>query len=111
LLERSVLRSETKHAAIGAQILLRGTVHEVIIVLVGNRAECAGLVGTVNALAFLHVAPLVRGQRLVGVEIDAPGPAIIIAGPYPNVPTEGVSAKGRNECEPRKEPLRHAPVI
>src|SRR5262249_50151009 len=111
LLERRVLRGETKHATIGAQILLRRTVHEVIIVLVGNRAEGAGLIGTMNALAFLHVASLDHGQRLVGVKIDAPGPAIIIVDRYPNVPTEGVIAEGRNKREPRKEPLRDAPVI
>src|SRR5215472_15769802 len=99
-LQRSILGGESEHAAIGALVLLRLAIHEVIVVLVRERTECAGLIGAVDSLALLHVAPLLGRQRLTGVKIDAPGPAIVVVNRHPDVTAEGMVAKRRNQGEP-----------
>src|SRR5262249_59483705 len=85
LLQRGILDSDAEDAAIGALVLLRTAVDQVIVVLVGQWPERAGHVRAMDALALPHVAPLVLGQRPVGAEVDAPGPAMLIVDRPPDV--------------------------
>src|SRR5215469_1054147 len=45
------------------------------------------------------------------MEIDAPGPTIVVVDRYPNMPAKRMVSEWRYQSEPRKEPLRDAPVI
>src|SRR5262249_33430399 len=78
LLQRSILHGDAEDAAIGALLLLCAAIDEVVVVLVCQRPERPGRVRAMDALAVLHVAPLLIGQRTVGAEVDAPGPAMVV---------------------------------
>src|SRR5262245_44565336 len=99
-LQRRILDGEAEHAAVGAVFLLRAAVDEIVVVLVCQRAERAGLVRAVDAFAFLHVVPFLVGQRLLRMEIDAPGPAIVIVDRHPDMAAERVIAERRDQREP-----------
>src|SRR5262245_4228112 len=110
-LQRRVLNGEPEDAAVGALLLLRTAIDEIVVVLVGQRAERAGLVGTMDAFALLHVMAFLGGQRFARMEVDAPGPAIVIVDWHPDVAAERMVAERRDQREPRKQPLRDAPVV
>src|SRR5437762_9335274 len=75
LLQRSVLARETGDAAVGLARLLRGAVHQIVVVLVGERTERARLVLAVNAGTGAHGVDLAPGERAHRVEVIGPGPA------------------------------------
>jgi two-component system, LuxR family, sensor histidine kinase DctS len=79
--------------------------------LAGNVPIGARLVFAVDSPADFHVAALLVGQRLVRVEVDAPGPAVVIVDRHPHVTPQRVLAERRDQREPREQPLRDAPVI
>jgi hypothetical protein len=64
----------------------------------------------VHAAAILQVLPFLGGQRLVDVEVDAPGPAVVVVDGHPHVAAEHVVAERRDQREPREDELRDAPV-
>src|SRR6516162_2635908 len=79
LLQRCVLDGKSEHAAVGAPVFLRAAIDEIIVILVGQRPErAAGLIGAVDTFAFCHGTTLLLRQRLAGMEVDAPCPAIVV---------------------------------
>jgi hypothetical protein len=109
-LQRGILHREAEHAAVGAVLLLRLAVEQIIIVLVRLRPKGAGLVLAVDTPPLLHVAALLCGELLLRMEIDAPGPAVFVVDRYPHMAAERVLAEGRYQREPRKQPLGNAPI-
>src|SRR5262245_34323865 len=110
-LQRRILNGEAEDAAVGALLLLRTAIDEIVVVLVGQRTERAGLVGTMDAFALLHVMAFLGGQRFARMEVDTPGPAIVIVDRHPDVAAERMVAERRDQREPRKQPMRDAPVV
>ena len=45
------------------------------------------------------------------MEVDAPGPAVVIVDRHPDVSGQRVRPERRNQREPREQPLRDAPVV
>ncbi len=64
-----------------------------------------------DALAELHVVALLVRERLLGMEVDAPGPAAVVVDWHPDVAAERVVAERRDQREPGEQPLRHAPIV
>src|SRR5262249_58493130 len=105
LLQRGILRGDAEDAAIDALLLLSVAIDQVVVVFVCQRPERPGLIRAMDALALLHVAPLLLGQRTVGTEVDAPGPAMVIVYRHPDMTAERVIAERRAPPPPRQQPL------
>src|SRR5439155_25561438 len=76
------------------------------------RAERAAvLVLAMDALAFFHVLAFLGTERSLGLEVDAPRPAMVVVDRNPDVAAQRVLAEGRDQREPREQPLRDAPVV
>ena len=73
-LDRGVLHGDGLHAAIGLVRLLRGAVHQVVVVLVDHRPERAGDQADMDAAAVAHHVQLVIGQRARRMVREAPRP-------------------------------------
>jgi hypothetical protein len=110
-LQRGVLHREAEDATVGAFLLLGPAVDQVVVVLISQRPERARRIGAMDALAFFHRPPLPRGQRLARMEVDAPRPAIVIVDRHPDVTSQRMIAKRRDQREPGEQPLGDAPVI
>src|SRR5262249_48618910 len=78
LLERRVLHRDALDAAEGLARLLGGTVDQVIVVLVGERAEGSWDIAHVDALSVAHRGDFGLRQLTNGVVVEAPGPAILV---------------------------------
>src|SRR4051812_16217045 len=78
-LQRGVLDGDAFDAAVVAAGLLRGAVHEVVVILVRHRDEVGARDGgRMDALARLHRVAFGRGERPRDVIVEAPRPAILV---------------------------------
>src|SRR3954454_24560655 len=78
LLERGVLNCESGNAAEGVTGLLSGAVDQIVVVLVGERPISPGNVLAVHARAVAHGLDLAGAEGANGVEVIAPGPAVLV---------------------------------
>src|SRR6185312_16410349 len=90
---------------------LRRAVHQVVVVLVGDRPIGAGDDLAVDALAVLHGLALGIGDRARRMIVVAPGPAVLVVDRDPEVAVHGVAAARRDHGEGRHHVLRDTPVV
>src|SRR5437868_14665094 len=76
-LDRRILHGEALDAAVAASRLLRGAIHQVVVVLVGDRPVVRIHLG-VDALAVAHRRQLRLRQRARRVIVEAPRPAVLV---------------------------------
>src|SRR5262249_61253054 len=93
----------------GALLLLCAAIDQVVVLLVCQRPERPRHVRAMDALALLHVVPLLLGQRTVGAEVDAPGPAMVVVDRHPDMTAERVIAERREPHEPPTQPPADPP--
>src|SRR5262249_62073073 len=78
LLQRGILAGKAGDAAISLAGLLGGAVHQIIVVLVGDRPERAGHVFAVHAGAVLHGVDFAFRECAGRMEVIGPGPAVLV---------------------------------
>src|SRR5262249_45705524 len=110
-LQRAVLDGDPLDAAVAVTALLRGAIHQVVVVLVGERPIRSRHVLAVHALAVQHRLALGGGDVAGGMVVVAPGPAVFVVDRTPEVAVHRMAAARRDHGEGRHHPLRDAPVV
>src|SRR5262249_50251064 len=105
------LNRDTEDAAVRPFLLLCAPIEEIVVVLVRFRSEGAPFVRAVDALTLLHMMALLFGQRFVRVEVDAPGPAMLVVDRDPDMAAKRMVPEGRDQRKPGEQPLGDAPVV
>ncbi len=110
-LQRGILDGDAGDAAEIPAGLLGRAVHQVVVVLVGERAIGAGHIFAVHARAVAHRLHFGRTQRTHRVEIVAPRPAILVVDRDPEVAVHRMIGARRDHGEARHHPGSDAPVV
>src|SRR6202166_2274423 len=84
-LERRILHADPMDAAEGVATLLSGPVHEIVVVLVGERPERSRQVSHVDAMSLPHRVALRGGERPGYLVVEAPCPAVFVVDWHPEV--------------------------
>src|SRR6266545_7096942 len=98
-LQRSILHGDACDAAISLAALLRRAVHQVVVVLVGERPIGAGLTGRMDAFALLHRLALGAREIARRMIVVAPSPAVVVVDRNPEVAMHRMATARRDHGE------------